>query len=158
MNSVRQALMIVIVAATCSTFIAGCASTKGQAEAAVAETVASPTPGLTDQETPDAAAKKLLESVLKGLADGDYAVYSRDFSEKHKEFFTKANFDESAAWMKDTFGACESAEFMGFWKRRGYFLALWKAKYSKVKDDDVILELCFKKEGGSYKVEAFKPR
>lgn len=161
LNKIRTVAALAICVAL-PALLPGCSSTndakaQGTKPEAVEEAIP-PTPGLTDKDTPDAAAKKMIEGVLKGLSDGSYAMYSRDFSEKHKEFFDKTKFDTSSAWFKEKLGDRQSLEFMGFWTRRGYFLALWKAKYSKIKDDDVVLEMCFKQEAGTYKVEAFKPR
>ena len=161
MNSVIKGFMSICAIATFAAFLTGCSTTpKAQEATTVAppQEVVPPTPGVGEQDPPEVAAKKMIDSTMKGLADGNYALYSRDFSEKHKEAFNKAKFDDAAAWIKENFGACEKIEFLGSWQRRGYFLALWKAKYSKTKDDDIILEMCFKKEAGTYKIEAFKPR
>lgn len=135
------------------TLIAGCASKDPQP--AKNEQVVGPTPEVNAADTPEAAGKKMLPSLLRGLANNDYAYYSRDFSEKHKEFYTKAELDNAYRGVKEKLGDYVSSEYVGSWKKQDFITLLWKARFSKT-EDDILLKMYLKKDKDHYRIAAFQ--
>jgi len=131
----------------------GCSSTpEPEANAATVE----PTPGVTAATTPRQAGELMLPSILKGLADGDYNMYSRDFSQKLKDYFNKTMFTRANKKVKERLGKQDGGvELLGTWSKRGYDTLLWKARYSDSKDD-ILYKMYLQKVDGQWRVVAFK--
>lgn len=83
-------------------------------------------------------AERMLNNVLKGLRDGDYAVYSTDFSEGLKLVSPEKDFPAEQARRVNLDGDYVSREPMGSLRQGQRVVYFWKARFSKTEDDRLI--------------------
>ena len=114
-----------------------------------------PTKGLENCKNFEDAGKKMIDSVLRGLSTGNYALYSRDFSEKNKKYFDKKVFNQAHVAITEKLGKYKGIKFIGFWKKGDYDIMLWKAGFSETKDD-ILVQMYIKKIDDTYKIAALK--
>lgn len=113
------------------------------------------TPGLDKCKNFKEAGKKMIKSIVKGLEEKNYALYTRDFTKQNKKFFNKKVFNEASNAVNTKLGDYKRREFLGSWHKGDYNILLWKVKFSKTKDD-ILIKLYLKKVEDSYKVAAAK--
>lgn len=106
--------------------------------------------GQTDQEV-QAVAEPLLEGVLAGFNDGNYAKYSQNFDETLKEAISEKKFQKVRAQILKTLGKYRSRTYLGFLKKGGTTLVLWRGRFTK-SDDDVLIKLVASKRQDRYVV------
>ena len=131
---------------------AGCTTTsnlKAEKEAYVAPT------DLKNCQNFEDAAKKMVASVIDGIFTGNYALYSRDFSEKNKKYFDKDVFEKAHIAVKEELGEYKGEKFIGSWRKGDYEILLWKTRFSKT-EDDILIQMYVKKVDGAYKIAALK--
>lgn len=97
----------------------------------------------------------MVTSVIDGIFNGNYALYSRDFSEKNKKYFDKDVFEKAHLAVKEELGEYKGEEFIGSWRKGDYDILLWKTRFSKIKDD-ILIQMYVKKIDGTYKIAALK--
>jgi hypothetical protein len=119
------------------------------------ETYVAPTKGLGNCKNPEDAGKKMIDSILEGLSTGNYALYSRDFTEKNKKYFDRSIFDKAHEAVKENLGKYEGIKYIGFWKKGDYDILLWKGRFSDIKDD-ILVKMYVKKADDTYKIAALK--
>jgi hypothetical protein len=83
-------------------------------------------------------ATMLIEEIIQGISEGDYALYSRQFSKPMKESQTRENFLELQRSLQKAIGKFQSLQYLGFYSQHGNLVALFKARFSKDKDDVLI--------------------
>jgi hypothetical protein len=135
--------------------LAGCAMFDKKDDEPKKEGYVAPTDGLKNCKTSEEAGKKMVESIYLGLSTENYELYSRDFTDKHKKYFSKVNFDHAREAVKDILGDYKEMKFIGFWKKGNYDILLWKARFSET-DDDVLIQMYVTKVDGTYKIAALK--
>ena len=137
--------------------LAGCASFDSEKEKPVEtkKEIVTPTVGLNECKNAEEAGQKMIDSASRGLATGSYPLYSRDFTEKHKKYFNKEMFDKASEAVKENLGEYKGIKYIGFWKKGGYDILLWKAKFSDT-EDDILIEMYVTKEDDTYKIAALK--
>ena len=114
-----------------------------------------PTKGLKNCKNVEDVGKKMIDSVLRGLSTGNYALYSRDFSEKNKKYFDEKVFDQAHEAVKERLGDYQGIKFIGFWKKGDYEILLWKARFLDT-DDDILVQMYVEKTDDTYKIAALK--
>ena len=119
------------------------------------EAHAAPTKGLENCKTAEDAGKIMINSILEGLSTGNYALYSRDFTDKNKKYFDRKVFDQAHEAVKEKLGDYEGIKFIGFWKKGDYDILLWKARFTDIKDD-ILVQMYVTKDDSSYKIAALK--
>jgi hypothetical protein len=105
-------------------------------------------------ETP-AMADKMLSGVLAGMANGDYVLFTTNFTKELKRNLTEKNFKMMNAQLKEKIGVYKSREYLGSIKKGPLTVYLWKAKYAKAENNDLILRLALGKLDGKLSVFAF---
>jgi len=143
-------LCILILFTGCSTF-----NTKETATDEEKETFVQPTQNLQECINVEEAGNKMIDSVVSGVRTKNYFLYSRDFTDKNKKYFNKKTFDKAEAAVKEELGNYKSRKFVGFWVKGAYDILLWKARFSKTKDD-VLIQMYVKKVDDTYKIAALK--
>lgn len=103
------------------------------------------------------AGQVMADSVINGLDSGNYEMYVRDFTDESKKSFTDKIFQDAHKAVDSHLGKIKTKQYLGSYQKNGYWVLLWKAKYSKA-NEDILLELYVKKVGNSYKVAAFIPK
>lgn len=116
----------------------------------------SATKGVSECKTSIEAGKLMITSIIEGLSENNYALYSRDFTKQNKKYFNKKVFTEAADAVKNELGNFKGKEYVGFWKKGNYKIMLWKARYSKTKDDILIEIYITKRKDNTYKIAAVK--
>ena len=101
--------------------------------------------GTTDEEV-RAVAGPALDGILKGLKDSNYAEYSKDFDDTLKEAVPEGQFVKVKDQIDSTLGSCESKTYLGYLQKGPTTVILWKGKFSKTGDDQLI-KLIMSKRG-----------
>jgi hypothetical protein len=96
------------------------------------------TVNVDDPEQIKIHATTLIEDIIQGISDGDYSLYSGHFSKPMKESQTRENFLELQRSLQKTIGKFQSLQYLGFYAQHGNIITLFKARFSKDKDDVVI--------------------
>ena len=96
------------------------------------------TVNVEDPEQIKIRATTLIEDIIQGISDGDYSLYSRHFSKPMKESQTRENFLELQRSLQKTIGKYQSLQYLGFYTQHGNLITLFKARFSKDKDDVLI--------------------
>lgn len=79
-----------------------------------------------------------LQGILDGLAEGDYGKYTEQFSKSLKAEVDRDTFLQIQGNMQRKLGKFKSQEYLGFYARGGNVIALFKARFTKEKDDVLI--------------------
>jgi hypothetical protein len=93
----------------------------------------------------------LIEEIIQGISEGDYVLYSRQFSRPMKESQTRENFLELQRSLQKAIGKFQSLQYLGFYAQHGNLITLFKARFSKDKDD-VLIRLVMKGSATDSKV------
>jgi hypothetical protein len=104
-----------------------------------------------DPEQIKGRAAKLIEEIVQGISEGDYGLYSQHFSKPMKESQTRENFLELQRSLQKSIGKFQSLEYLGFYSQYGNLITLFKARFSKDKDD-VLIRLVLESYGADAKV------
>jgi hypothetical protein len=96
------------------------------------------TVNVDDPEQIKIRATTVIEDIIQGISEGDYALYSRHFSKPMKESQTRDNFLELQRNLQKTIGKFQSLQYLGFYAQHGNLITLFKARFSKDKDDVLI--------------------
>jgi hypothetical protein len=106
--------------------------------------------GQNDQEV-QAVANPILETVLTGLNNGNYALYAKYFDDTLKDAITEKKFLRVRADILKKIGKYQSRTYLGFLKQGNTSVALWKGRFSGA-DDEVLIKLVLSKRGDKVKV------
>jgi hypothetical protein len=109
------------------------------------------TVNVDDPEQIKIRATTLIEDIIQGISDGDYSLYSRHFSKPMKESQTRENFLELQRSLQKTIGKFQSLQYLGYYAQHGNLITLFKARFSKDKDD-VLIRLVMEGYGADSKV------
>jgi hypothetical protein len=109
------------------------------------------TVNIDDPEQIRTRATMLIEEIIQGISEGDYALYSRQFSRPMKESQTRESFLELQRNLQKTIGKFQSLQYLGFYAQHGNLIALFKARFSK-DEDDVVIRLVIEGYGADSKV------
>jgi len=96
------------------------------------------TANVDDPEQIKIRATTLIEDIIQGISDGDYALYSRHFSKPMKESQSRENFLELQRSLQKAIGKFQSLQYLGFYSQHGNLITLFKARFSKDKDHVLI--------------------
>jgi hypothetical protein len=100
--------------------------------------------GKTDEEV-RAITKPILDNILDGMRTGDYAKWSRDLDETMKENFSEENFLKVNQQIQNQIGDYVSCEYLGFLKKGGATMVLWKGTFDNTEDDVLITLIASKR-------------
>jgi hypothetical protein len=106
--------------------------------------------GQDDQEV-QAVANPILETVLTGFDNGNYALYSKYFDDTLKDAITEKKFLRVRADILKRIGKYQSRTYLGFLQQARTSVVLWKGRFSAA-DDDVLIKLVLSKRGDKVKV------
>jgi hypothetical protein len=89
---------------------------------------------------------EILKGIIEGIFSGDYDLYSRYFSESMRASQKREDFLHLQKNLQKKLGKMLSLDALGFYVQRGNFITLFKAKFSKDKDD-VLIKLVLEEHG-----------
>ena len=126
----KRVLMFVVAALIATALLSGC--------------------GLKESEVP--YADDMVENLLQGMEQNDYAMFSRDFSDEMKAAIDEDAFDAMVESFSTIIGAYESKSFYQAANTTQddivYTVVIYKAKFTD-EEDDVLITVTFSGEEGS---------
>ena len=87
-------------------------------------------------------ATRLLQGVIKGISDGDYAQYTSRFAPVMKKAQSRETFLDLQKRLQKRLGKFKSMEYLGHYEQYGKIITLFKARFTKAKED-VLIKLVF---------------
>lgn len=105
---------------------------------------------ISDEQIKSLATKQM-SSILKSIESKNYDGFSKDFSEKMKKAETPDKFAKLSEKLDQSLGKLLSFDYMGFYVQGPDTVTLFKAKFSKAKDD-VFIRLVFDLKENSHEV------
>ncbi len=84
------------------------------------------------------ASTEILHNIFDGLAQGDFAKYSKDFAPDMKASQTREAFLTLQKRIQTALGKLKSLRYLGSYSQGGNVIELFKANFTKQKDDVLI--------------------
>ncbi len=84
------------------------------------------------------SASEVLKNMFAGLAQGDFSKYSRDFAPDMKASQTRETFLALQKKIQTSLGKLKSLNYLGSYSQGGNVINLFKANFTKDKDDVLI--------------------
>jgi hypothetical protein len=106
--------------------------------------------GQTDQAV-QTIANPILDAVLSGFNDGNYALYSKYFDATMKDAIPEKKFRQVRRDIMKKLGKYQSRTYLGFEGKGNFTVALWKGRFS-ASDDDVTIKLVLSRRGKKVEV------
>jgi hypothetical protein len=96
-------------------------------------------------------AAEILQGIIQGLSEGDFEKYATDFSDTLRKTVNRETFLQLQTNLRKKVGKFRSMDYLGFYVQEGQAIALFKARFSKEKDD-VLVTLVLDPHGSAPKV------
>jgi hypothetical protein len=104
-----------------------------------------------DNREVQAVADPMLDTVLKGLNEGEYEVYCQYFNDTMKRVISPKNFSQIRGNILRSIGDYESRSYLGYLEKSNSTVVLWKGRFAK-SADDVLIKLVLSRQGDQIKV------
>jgi len=102
--------------------------------------------------TPDSGRPEaILKEIIRGISEGDYAMYTRNFSDQLKVTQKREDFLQLQRDIQKKLGIPKSVGYLGFYVQEGSKIILFKARFGRHKDD-VLIRLVMDKDAANPKV------
>ena len=88
--------------------------------------------------SPRTLAEGILKGITEGIAHGDYNLFSARFSSTMKSAQNRTKFLQFKTNVQKSLGSLQSVEYLGSYEQQGNVITLFKARFSKEKDDVLI--------------------
>ncbi len=98
----------------------------------------------TDNGQVKGVAEPILDNLLAGFNQGNYAQYSKDFDATLREAIPEKKFQQVREDLLKKLGAFKSKNYLGFLNQQAYTVVLWKGTFAGTKDD-VLIKLVLSK-------------
>jgi hypothetical protein len=85
-----------------------------------------------------AHAPDILEGIMKGISEGDYELYARDFSDILRKDVSREDFLLLQRKIQKRLGKMKRFDLLGHYVQQGEVIVLFKARFAKDKDDVLI--------------------
>jgi hypothetical protein len=99
--------------------------------------------GTSDQQV-KAAAEPILDNLLAGFNQGNYAQYAKDFDATLREAIPEKKFRQVRDELLKKLGKYKNKKYLGFLNQQAYTVALWKGAFAKT-PNDVLIKLVLSK-------------
>jgi hypothetical protein len=93
-------------------------------------------------------AAEALQRIIKGIYEGDYELFTSRFSPALKKAQDREAFLQLQKSFQKKLGKFVSMEYLGFYEQYNSTIALFKARFTKEKDD-VLIRLVLDKPGSN---------
>lgn len=107
--------------------------------------------GRDDPEFLQTSALNIFENIIQGTSQGDYDLFTRNFSPMMKQAQDREAFLLLQRNLQKNLGKLKSVEYLGSYRQLGQIITLFKANFSKEKDD-VLIKLVLEERNGEFKV------
>jgi hypothetical protein len=99
--------------------------------------------GTSDQQV-KAVAEPILNSLMKGFNQGDYAQFSKNFDKNLRETINEKKFEQVRGDLLKRLGKYKSKKYLGFLNQEDYTIVLYKGAFADTKND-MLIKLVLKK-------------
>lgn len=80
----------------------------------------------------------ILHGIIDAINEGDYKKYTKDFSDSLRKSSDHESFLQLQSNLRKHAGKFRSVEYIGFYVQEGFVITLFKAHFSKIKDDVLV--------------------
>ena len=94
--------------------------------------------GKRDPDVIAGRATAIMHRVLQGISEGDYSLYTQDFSKSMKDSQNREAFLQVQRNLQKSVGKFQSLEYLGFYEQYSGIITLFKARFSKEREDVLI--------------------
>jgi hypothetical protein len=98
----------------------------------------------TDDSQVKAVAEPILDNLLAGFNQGNYAQYSKDFDDTLREAIPEKKFQQVREDILKKLGVFKSKKYLGFLNQQAYTVVLFKGAFAGTRDD-VLIKLVLSK-------------
>lgn len=98
-----------------------------------------------------AVADPMVDNLLTGFNQGNYAQYSRDFDDTLREAIPEKKFQQVRADILKKLGKFKEKKYLGFLNQQAHTIVLWKGAFSGT-PDDVLIKLVLSRRQGKVQV------
>jgi hypothetical protein len=98
----------------------------------------------TDNDQVKAVAEPILDNLLAGFNQGNYAQYSKNFDATLREAIPEKKFQQVREEILKKLGAFKSKKYLGFLNQQAHTVVLCKGAFAGTKDD-VLIKLVLSK-------------
>jgi hypothetical protein len=92
----------------------------------------------TDDGQVKAVATPILDNLLAGFNQGNYAQYSQNFDDTLREAIPEKKFQQVREELLKKMGAFKSKNYLGFLNQKAFTVVLWKGAFAGTRDDILI--------------------
>jgi hypothetical protein len=100
-------------------------------------------------------AETYADEILTSIKTNDFDAYFKNFTTEAKEKNTRKSFTERNKEFLEQCGEYQSREYLGVLKKQVFDIYLWKAKFSKLPNDDILIRMFLVEDSDQLKVYAF---
>jgi hypothetical protein len=100
----------------------------------------------TDDAQVQAVAEPILDNLLAGFNQGNYAQYSKDFDATLREAIPEKKFQQVREQILKKLGAFKSKKYLGFLNQQAYTVVLWKGVFAGTQDNILIKVVLSKRQ------------
>jgi hypothetical protein len=93
--------------------------------------------GTSDQQV-KAVSEPILDNLLAGFNQGNYAQYAKDFNDTLREAIPEKKFQQVRGELLKKLGKYKNKKYLGFLNQQAYTIALWKGAFANTQDDVLI--------------------
>ncbi len=93
--------------------------------------------GTSDQQV-KAVSEPILDNLLAGFNQGNYAQYAKDFNDTLREAIPEKKFQQVRGELLKKLGKYKDKKYLGFLNQQAYTIALWKGAFANTQDDVLI--------------------
>ncbi len=97
-------------------------------------------------------ARAIVEHVMQGIQQGDYDRFIQDFSSETRGSFSREDFLSIQSRFQERLGDFQSCDYLGFYRQSGNVVTLFKARFSKLADEDVLIKLVLDRQASEPKI------
>ena len=96
-------------------------------------------------------AEPILDTILEGLENDDYSLYSNDFDVFLRRKISYKTFKHTDNELASSFGEYVSRQYLGFLSKVHMTVVLWKLRFDQ-SEDQVLVKIFISKRGDQYLV------
>jgi hypothetical protein len=95
-------------------------------------------PVATNDKEVKSIAEPIVDNLLKGFNEGNYAEYSKNFDEAMLEAIPEKKFQQVRKDILKKLGKFKNKKYLGFLNQSPYTIVLWKGAFGGTKNDILI--------------------
>ena len=100
----------------------------------------------TDDGKIQAVADPILDNLLAGFNQSNYAQYAKDFEATLREAIPEKKFQQVREQLLKKLGAFKSKKYLGFLNQQAYTVVLWKGVFAGTQDNILIKMVLSKRQ------------